>query len=122
MAKSGFDVWMPNSRGNNFSRLHKYLDPDHNPEYWDFTFEEMALHDTKAVIQHIEKQTGRTKIPCIGLSQGAALFFYGLAMDHEWFKEHVSIYISMCPVVMPSSDTSPGLRWLMNNSDKLDKF
>jgi lysosomal acid lipase/cholesteryl ester hydrolase len=58
LAKNGFDVWMPNCRGNKFSRLHKYLNPNYHPEFWDFTFEEMALYDTKATIERIKEITG----------------------------------------------------------------
>ena len=42
-ADAGFDVWMNNSRGNKFSREHKYLDPDIDKEYWDFSFYEFKL-------------------------------------------------------------------------------
>ena len=52
LAKNGYDVWIANSRGTSFSRFHKYLDPDHDLKYWDFTFEEMGLYDTKAEIDY----------------------------------------------------------------------
>jgi len=55
LAKDGFDVWVSNSRGSSYSRLHKFLDPDHDPEYWDFCFHEMAEYDTKAIIELILK-------------------------------------------------------------------
>jgi hypothetical protein len=38
LADSGFDVWMNNSRGNRFSRNHRYLDPDVNMGFWNFSF------------------------------------------------------------------------------------
>lgn len=37
-ADAGFDVWMNNSRGTRFSRQHKYLDPDVDKEYWNYSF------------------------------------------------------------------------------------
>ncbi|MFO0117584.1 MAG: hypothetical protein ACK521_08215 [bacterium] len=44
-ADAGFDVWMNNSRGTCFSRQHKYLDPDVDKEYWDYSFQEMGMYD-----------------------------------------------------------------------------
>ena len=44
LARAGFDVWLGNSRGNKFSRKHKYLKAD-SKAFWDFDFEEMGLHD-----------------------------------------------------------------------------
>ena len=38
LADQGFDVWMNNSRGNNFSREHALLDPNTDEEYWDFSW------------------------------------------------------------------------------------
>ena len=55
LAKNGYDVWLSNARGCSFSRMHKYLDPEDDDEYWDFWFEDMAKYDTKAVIEYILK-------------------------------------------------------------------
>jgi hypothetical protein len=45
LADCGFDVWLNNSRGNCYSRQHKYLDADVNKEYWDFSFHELGKFD-----------------------------------------------------------------------------
>jgi hypothetical protein len=52
-ADAGFDVWMNNSRGNCHSRDHKYLDPDNDDEYWDFSFHELGKFDLPAVINYV---------------------------------------------------------------------
>jgi hypothetical protein len=44
-ADAGFDVWLNNTRGNRFSRDHKYLDPDCDEEFWDFSFHDMGKYD-----------------------------------------------------------------------------
>jgi pimeloyl-ACP methyl ester carboxylesterase len=119
MAKAGFDVWLTNSRGNAFSRLHKTLDPDVNPEYWDFTFEEMGLYDTKATIEYVKKKTEKSKIAAVGTSQGADLYFYGLSKNHEWFKDNLSIFIAMCPVVNPGESSCPGFREILVKVEKM---
>ena len=38
LADQGYDVWMPNSRGTTYSKMHKYLDI-HSAKYWDFRWE-----------------------------------------------------------------------------------
>ena len=52
-ADDGYDVWMNNSRGNKFSRMHKYLDPDYHKKYWDFSFQDHADFDLPAVFEFI---------------------------------------------------------------------
>ena len=44
-AESGYDVWLNNSRGNLYSRNHKYLDPDYDEEFWDYSFVELGKFD-----------------------------------------------------------------------------
>ena len=53
LADAGFDVWMNNSRGNNFSREHTLLDPNKDNEYWDFSWQEMAEFDTPAAFKFV---------------------------------------------------------------------
>ncbi len=39
--RAGFDVWLANSRGSTYARRHAWLDVS-SPEYWAFSFDEMA--------------------------------------------------------------------------------
>jgi hypothetical protein len=36
-ADHGYDVWLGNFRGNDFSREHEHLDAS-DPDYWDFRY------------------------------------------------------------------------------------
>ena len=69
-ADQGFDVWLNNSRGSRYSRFHKYLDPDSDPEYWDFSFYELGKYDLPAVIDYITTFTDVPNLTYIGHSQG----------------------------------------------------
>ena len=61
LAREGFDVWMGNNRGCQYSLEHKTLDPNDatdKPVYWDFSFEEMGTKDLPATIDYILEVTG----------------------------------------------------------------
>jgi len=48
---------------------------DFDERYWDFTFYEMALHDTTAFVDYILDYTQKPKLSYIGHSQGTIVFF-----------------------------------------------
>ena len=50
LIRAGYDVWLGNSRGNQYSRDHVSLDAmdEEDSKYWEFTHFEMGKFDTKA--------------------------------------------------------------------------
>ncbi|CAL5370436.1 unnamed protein product [Camellia sinensis] len=68
LADSGFDVWISNTRGTKFSRRHLTLDAT-NPEFWNWTWDDLVTHDLPVVIDFVFKQTGQ-KIDYVGHSMG----------------------------------------------------
>ena len=38
LADSGFDIWLGNARGNDYSRKHLFLDPT-GAVYWRFSYD-----------------------------------------------------------------------------------
>ncbi|KAK4710570.1 hypothetical protein R3W88_005083 [Solanum pinnatisectum] len=71
LADNGFDVWISNIRGTRYSRRHVTLDPD-SADYWNWTWDDLVVHDLPALVDLVFKQTGR-KIHYIGHSMGTLI-------------------------------------------------
>ncbi|RAL50953.1 hypothetical protein DM860_005309 [Cuscuta australis] len=66
-----FDVWISNLRGTKYSRRHSNLDPN-KKEYWNWTWDDLVVHDVPTVIDYVFKTTGQ-KIHYIGHSMGTLI-------------------------------------------------
>lgn len=96
LADGGFDVWMGNARGNRNSRFHVSLDPDSSSdkvEFFDFTFEEIAILDIPAMIDYILQYTGHEQLHYIGHSQGGTCFFILSSMMPEYNQKIKSAHL-----------------------------
>ena len=68
LADMGYDVWMGNNRGTEYSRGNtKGLTLDMK-EFWAWSYAEMGLYDDTANIEFIKMRTGEDKIFYIGYS------------------------------------------------------
>ena len=47
------DVWLFNARGNRYSKGHLWLDAQTEPEYWAFSFQDIASNDIPAALSFI---------------------------------------------------------------------
>lgn len=61
----GYDVWMANSRGTDYSFQHRKHKAN-SSEFWNFSFHEIAIYDLSAIINYILK-----------VSQLSSLFYVG---------------------------------------------
>ena len=75
LADTGYDVWMGNMRGNYYSRAHVKYNPDHDEEFWDFSWDDMARDDLPSMISYILNATKHTQVAYVGHSQGTAIAF-----------------------------------------------
>lgn len=111
LADSGFDVWFGNNRGNKYGRNHTSLNPDENLTFWDFTWDQMALHDVPAMVNHVLNSTGSPSISWIGHSQGTAQLFAAASMGSSMGVGHalqrtvlqraiggINLFIALAPV------------------------
>lgn len=83
--EQGYDVYMINCRGNRYSRRHITLDPD-GPEFWNFSWQEMALFDVPEVIDVVRQRTGSSTVQCVGHSQGGSVLLALLSLKPEYNK------------------------------------
>mmetsp|Transcript_16537 Transcript_16537/g.22346 ORF Transcript_16537/g.22346 Transcript_16537/m.22346 type:complete len:85 (+) Transcript_16537:215-469(+) len=70
LVDAGYDVWIGNNRGTEYSQQHETLSAKNDTDYWMFTYGDMGLYDDVANIKMIKEQTGEDKIFYIGYSQG----------------------------------------------------
>ncbi|XP_046965766.1 lipase 1-like [Vanessa cardui] len=97
LANQGYDVWLPNSRGNRYSRRHVQLDPDKDVDFWKYSFHEIGYYDLPALIDRVLKETGAPTLTAIGHSQGNTAF-YILGSTKPEYNEKVNVMIALAPI------------------------
>lgn len=71
LADHGFDVWVGNVRGTQWSHGHTSLS-DGDKEFWDWSWQELALYDLEAMLTYINSKTS-SKVFVVGHSQGTIM-------------------------------------------------
>lgn len=87
---------MGNARGNKNSRHHVSLNPDDNKEkqeFFNFSWEEIALYDLSAMIDYTLASTNKEKLHYIGHSQGGTAFLVLISMKPEYNKRIHSAHL-----------------------------
>lgn len=95
LADGGFDVWFANTRGTNSSRNHTSLTPD-DPEYWNWTWDQLAAYDLPAVLQFVYDHTGGQKVHYIGHSLGTLIII--AAFSEHRLLHLVRSAVLLCPI------------------------
>lgn len=91
-----YDLWLPNVRGNYYSKRHIALDPARDSEFWDFSNLEFGYYDIPAFIDYILSKTRSKKLNYIGFSQGCSTFFIMNAERPE-YNEKIGVAILLEP-------------------------
>ncbi|KXJ70265.1 hypothetical protein RP20_CCG024249 [Aedes albopictus] len=107
---AGFDVWLPNCRGNTFSLKHTKLDV-RSEKYWDFSFHEVGLYDLSALFDYVLRLTGFSKLHYVGHSQGTTSFL-ALNCLQPQYGDKVQTAHLLAPAAIMLHTYSP-LSWLL---------
>jgi pimeloyl-ACP methyl ester carboxylesterase len=91
---------MFNTRGNTYSRGHRYLRST-DTSYWEFSMDELALIDLPTQIDEVLRLTGQPSLALIGHSQGCTLPLMLLAARPE-YNEKVWLLQMLGAVTSPA--------------------
>lgn len=69
LADNGRDVWIPDTRGNVYSRSHLKLSSK-QPKFWNFSFHETGYYDLPAIVNYILQLTKSNQLDFVGHSLG----------------------------------------------------
>ena len=107
LANAGYDVWLSNSRGNKYSRLHTIFTPD-DAVFWNYGYQEMGKFDIKANIDYILKVTNQAKLTYVGHSQGTSQMFaaLGTKSSADYVNSKVKKFIALAPIVYLANSPS----------------
>ena len=97
IANEGYDVWLGNNRGNNYSLGHTTLSTK-DKAYWDYWQADLGLKDVPTWIDFILEKTSLETLSYVGHSQGTTQMFLGASLDPEYFKSKINVYIALAPV------------------------
>jgi lysosomal acid lipase/cholesteryl ester hydrolase len=95
MADAGYDVWLGNNRGNGLSMNNTRYNSS-QPEFWDFSWDEMAAIDLPSHLSYVRGVTGAKQVSYIGHSEGTIQAFAGFLTPET--AAMANIFIALAPV------------------------
>ncbi|XP_034236265.1 lipase 3-like [Thrips palmi] len=104
---AGFDVWLSNFRGTNFSLTHKTLSSS-DDKFWEFGWHEHGTLDNPALIDYIVATTKQPSVVFMGHSMGATTFFVTASERPDTLKK-ISAAFVMGPASFLAHHRNPAL-------------
>ena len=117
LANYGYDVYIGNNRGTEYSQKHTTLEKT-DKAFWAWSWAEFGLYDDLANIKMMKEKSGADKVYYIGYSQGTTQIFYGLAHREKDFVEHLAKAVMFAPCGINEDYGLPYSYW----RDTLFKF
>jgi len=96
LADAGYNVWLGNNRGNGYSMTNTKYTPN-DSEFWQFTWDDMALKDLPTNINFVLKKTGVSTLSYIGHSEGTIQAFAGFIYNPS-LASRVNLFVALAPV------------------------
>lgn len=96
--EGGYQVYLGNNRGV-FGMGHRTYSKS-DPRFWDWTIRELAMYDLPALVSHVLRETGYSKLAFIGHSQGNGLAFISLSKTMcPDLGKRMSCFVALAPAV-----------------------
>eukprot|EP00897_Mesotaenium_endlicherianum_P004035 jgi/Mesen1/365/ME000001S02676 len=108
LANAGYDVWLINHRGTEYSSEHVSL-PTNERNYWEFGADELALLDLPPLLAKVLLETGASKVHFVGYNQGATLPVMAAASLPVTFASKIASASLIGPFCYLGNVTSPAL-------------
>ncbi|CAH0560376.1 unnamed protein product [Brassicogethes aeneus] len=105
-AKQGYDVWIANRRGTEYSNHIKYTKDD--KEFWNFSFHEMGSIDVPTIVEkvaEVSKQPGN--IIYIGHSMGTTASYIYCTLNSSHCANNLKAIISLAPIAKINHTKTP---------------
>ncbi|XP_029197906.2 lipase member K-like [Acropora millepora] len=103
LADNGFDVWLGNVRGNDYSMRHVKYKPSQSV-FWNWSWQEMADYDLPAMINYVLHVTGKKQLFYVGHSQGTMIAFNGFS-NNLALGNKVKAFFALAPVYTLNNTT-----------------
>ncbi|CAH0717545.1 unnamed protein product, partial [Brenthis ino] len=121
LSDSCYDVWVGNQRGNYYARRHIRLNPDKDPDFWQFSVDEIGLYDIPAIIDYVLTYTKEKKLNYIGYSQGAGTFLI-MCSERPGYCDKANILIGLAPAARQTHTRSIPYRLVTQYIMKLERI
>lgn len=111
LADSCYDVWLPNHRGNTYSRAHTTLSVN-SREYWNFSWHELGIYDLPASIDYILNYTNHKNLLFSGHSQGGTVYLVLTSVRPE-YNEKIRAGFLLAPIGFMAHGKSEIMKYLL---------